>query len=194
MHSSTEQASDKKRRHPRIVLQKGMFVAWHGGDLQLFSRVKTLGTEGLFISVPNPPPVDTKLRLAFDVPGGNVHAQAIVRNIVPGEGMGVEFTRMDLKDRVLLEHLLFVALKGLWLPGCPYRKSLPNRATGRSSKGSLSWAAVVLCFADYRREVPPRTTGRRAFRPRRRNAAIGPPRWIRLPKKCKTDVNIVRTM
>jgi hypothetical protein len=83
-----------------------MSVVWHGGDLQLFSRVRTIGMGGLFISVPNPPPVRTKLRLAFAVPGGNVRAEAIVRNIVPGEGMGVEFTRMDLKDRVLLQKLL----------------------------------------------------------------------------------------
>ena len=47
-----------------------------------------------------------KLRLSFEVPGGNVQAEAIVRNIVAGEGMGVEFTRLGLKDRILLENLL----------------------------------------------------------------------------------------
>jgi hypothetical protein len=102
----TEEVPGQKRRYPRIVLPKGMFVAWHGGDLQLFSRVRTLSMGGLFISVPTPPPVGTKLRLAFEVPGGNVHGEAIVRNIVPGEGMGVEFTRLKLKDRILLEQLL----------------------------------------------------------------------------------------
>jgi len=61
---------------------------------------------GLFISVSDPPPVGTKLRLSFEVPGGNVHAEAIVRNIVPSDGMGVEFTKLGLKDRVLLEKLL----------------------------------------------------------------------------------------
>jgi len=61
---------------------------------------------GLFISVLDPPPVGTKLRLSFEVPGGNVHAEAIVRNIVRGEGMGVEFTKLGLKDQVLLEKLL----------------------------------------------------------------------------------------
>jgi len=102
----TEEVLRPKRRYPRISLPKGMRVAWHGGDLQLFSRVRTRGMGGLFISVPNPPPVGTKLRLSFEVPGGNVHAEAIVRSIVPGEGMGVEFTKLGLKDRVLLEKLL----------------------------------------------------------------------------------------
>src|SRR5258706_274947 len=97
---------NEMRRYLRISWPKGMRVAWHGGDLQLFSRVRTLSMGGLFISVPDPPPVGTKLRLAFEVPGGNVHAEAIVRNIVPSEGMGVEFSRLELKDRILLEKLL----------------------------------------------------------------------------------------
>ena len=102
----TEEVLSQKRRYPRISLPKGMRVAWHGGDLQLFSRVRTLGRGGLFISISNPPPVGTKLRLAFEVPGGNVQAEAIVRNVVRDEGMGVEFTKLRLKDRILLEQLL----------------------------------------------------------------------------------------
>jgi len=106
VHDTTDEAIPPKRRYLRISLPKGMRVAWHGGDLQLFSRVRTLGMGGLFISVLDPPPVGTKLRLAFEVPGGNVQAEAIVRNIFPSEGMGVEFTRLGLKDRILLESLL----------------------------------------------------------------------------------------
>src|SRR6266851_399731 len=105
-HRMTEELLCQKRKYPRISLPKGMRVAWHGGDLQLFSCVRTLGMRGVFISVPDPPPVGTKLRLSFEVPGGNVHAEAIVRNIVRGDGMGVEFTKLGLKDRVLLEKLL----------------------------------------------------------------------------------------
>jgi len=106
VHDTTDEGIPSNRRYLRISLPKGMRVAWHGGDLQLFSRVRTLGMGGLFISVPDPPPVGTKLRLSFEVPGGNVHAEASVRNIVPGEGMGVEFTKLGLKDRILLENLL----------------------------------------------------------------------------------------
>ena len=106
MHSVAEEPARQMRRFPRITLPKGMLISWHGGDLQLFSRVKTIGMGGLFISAPDPPPVGTKLRLAFEVPGGTVRAEAIVRNRIPGEGLGVEFLRMDLKDRLLLKSLL----------------------------------------------------------------------------------------
>src|SRR5438309_11965407 len=96
----TRDVPRQKRRCPRISLPKGMHVAWHGGDLQLFSRFRTLGRQGLFISVPNPPTVGTKLRLAFEVAGGNVEAESIVRNVVGGDGMGVEFTKLGVKDRI----------------------------------------------------------------------------------------------
>ena len=33
-------------------------------------------------------------------------AEAVVRDLIPGEGLGVEFTRMDLGDKLLLQKLL----------------------------------------------------------------------------------------
>jgi PilZ domain len=94
------------RRYRRITLPKGMLVAWYGGDDQRVSRVKTLGMGGLFVAEPNAPAVGTNLRLSFEVPGGSVHVEAIVRNVTPGEGMGLEFTRLNTRDRVLMEILL----------------------------------------------------------------------------------------
>ena len=102
----TEKAYAQKRRFRRVSLPEGMSVAWHGGDLQLFSRVRTIGMGGLFISTPNPAPVGTKLLLAFQVPGGNVRPEAIVRDVAPGQGMGVEFTKLELKERFLLRNLM----------------------------------------------------------------------------------------
>jgi hypothetical protein len=102
----TEESGSKQRRFPRVTLPKGMSVAWLGTDLQLFSRVQVIGMGGLFIATPKPAPVGTKLRLAFQVPGGNVQPEAIVRNVAPGQGMGVEFTRIDPIDRNLLQGLM----------------------------------------------------------------------------------------
>lgn len=95
-----------ERRYARISLPKGMLVAWYGGGEHQISRVATLGMGGLFISAPNPPPVGTNLRLAFEVPNGEVQIEAIVRNVTPGQGMGVEFTRMGPGERLRLRELL----------------------------------------------------------------------------------------
>ena len=50
--------------------------------------------------------VGTDLTLVFEVPGGMILAEAVVRNIVPGEGMGVEFTKMNPQSQALLDELL----------------------------------------------------------------------------------------
>jgi hypothetical protein len=94
------------RRHPRICLPQGMSVTWYGSGQQQVSRVKTLGMGGLFLCGSITLRVGTDLTLVFEVPGGVVLADAVVRNIVPGEGMGVEFTKMNPQGRALLEGLL----------------------------------------------------------------------------------------
>lgn len=104
--AATEPTACVTRRYQRITLPKGMFVAWYGGGEQQVSRAKTLGMGGVFLSVSNPPPIGANLRLAFEVPGGSVRAEGIVRNVVPGDGMGVEFTKLTPRDRILLERLL----------------------------------------------------------------------------------------
>ena len=94
------------RRHQRISLPKGMSATWNGGGQQQVSRVKTLSMGGLFLCGSITLRVGTDLTLVFEVPGGVVLAEAVVRNIVPGKGMGVEFTKMNPQTRVLLERLL----------------------------------------------------------------------------------------
>ncbi len=102
----TTQTHCGTRRDQRISLPNGMSVAWYGGGDQQISRVKTLGIGGVFLSGSRVRPVGSSLRLVFEVPGGIVQAEAIVRSVSPGEGMGVEFTNMNPQDRVLLERLL----------------------------------------------------------------------------------------
>jgi hypothetical protein len=99
------EAKTGERRHQRISLPNGMVVTWYGGGDQQESRVKTLSLGGLFLSG-RAKPVGTELKLIFQVPDGMVFADAIVRNNVPGEGMGVEFTKINPQDRALLERLL----------------------------------------------------------------------------------------
>jgi PilZ domain len=94
------------RRHKRISLPQGMTVTWYGNGQQQVSRVKTLSAGGLFLCGSVTLRVDSHLTLVFEVPGGMVLAEAVVRNIVAGEGMGVEFIKMNPETRVLLEGLL----------------------------------------------------------------------------------------
>jgi PilZ domain len=101
----TEEIRPGARRYERISLPKGMTVAWYGGGQQQTSRVKTLGMGGVFLCGTTLR-VGEELKLVFEVPGGTILADAVVRNIVVGEGMGVEFTKMSDQSRALLEQLL----------------------------------------------------------------------------------------
>jgi hypothetical protein len=83
-----------------------MSVTWYGGGQQQVSRVQTLSMGGLLLCGSITQRVGTDLTLVFEVPGGMILAQAIVRNIIPGEGMGVEFTKMNPQSQALLDELL----------------------------------------------------------------------------------------
>ena len=96
----------KIRRRQRISLPKGMNAAWYGGGDSQVSRVKTLGAGGLFLAACAVRPVGTKLTVMFEVPGGFVQAEAVVRNVLPGEGMGVEFVNIGPQAQALLDNLL----------------------------------------------------------------------------------------
>lgn len=102
----TSEAPCNVRRYERIDLPRGMTVARYGGGDSQVSRVRTLGSGGLFLSADHVRPIRTKLTLLFEVPGGFVQAEAVVRDVSPGEGMGVEFTNVGPQARVLLDDLL----------------------------------------------------------------------------------------
>ena len=102
-------SSAPARRYERAARPSGVTVTWYwagDGDQQV-SCVKALGMGGLFLCGSRVKPVGTILKLIFEIPGGLVFAaDAVVRNIAPGEGMGVEFTKIGPQDRALLERLL----------------------------------------------------------------------------------------
>jgi hypothetical protein len=102
----TKETPRATRRHERISLPQGMSVAWYGGGQQQVSRVKTLSIGGVFLCGAITLRVGSDLTVVFEVPGGMVLAEAVVRNTVPGEGMGVEFTKMNPESQALLERLL----------------------------------------------------------------------------------------
>ena len=99
-------APSAERRHARIALPKGMTVAWYGGGQQQVARVKTLSIAGLCLCGSVTLRVGDALTVVFEVPGGMILADAVVKNNIPGQEMGVELTKMNPESRALLENLL----------------------------------------------------------------------------------------
>lgn len=101
-----EERGIEKRKRPRITLPRGMSITWRGRGESVVSKVQTISAGGLSIMAPEPPPNGELLHVSFEVPAGEVTAQAIVRHSHDGEGMGVEFVGMSDEARARLDHLL----------------------------------------------------------------------------------------
>jgi Tfp pilus assembly protein PilZ len=102
----TNEKSKSDRRYERIATPKGVWVAWQDGKQQNVSRVRDLNVGGLFIATPTPLALGTTVTLLLSVPEGEIRSRAVVRNVVPGEGMGVQFTELSQQDAIRVEKLV----------------------------------------------------------------------------------------
>lgn len=94
------------RRYPRSKVQTQVLVAWMKGTEKHVSRVDDLALGGLFVCTQHPPTVGTSLKLLFNAPEGEVRVRAIVRNVVPGRGMGLAIVSMEQEHRARLDRWL----------------------------------------------------------------------------------------
>ena len=81
-------------------------MAWKIGTQKSVSPVENLALGGLFIRTKNPANSGTILQLVFNTPQGEVRVRVVVRNVTPGEGMGVAIVSMEQEDRGRLDQWL----------------------------------------------------------------------------------------
>jgi hypothetical protein len=94
------------RRYSRAKVPMETLVVWKHGTQKSVSRAQNLGLGGLFVSTQQPPAVGTSLQLLFNAPEGEVRARAIVRNVIPGRGMGLGIVSMEPEHRARLDRWL----------------------------------------------------------------------------------------
>jgi hypothetical protein len=94
------------RRFPRIETPAGVWVSWGTGATTSVSRVSDLNEGGMFISTPVAPFVGTSIKVLLVAPEGEIRAQAIVRNVASGRGMGIEFTALGAEDKACLKKVM----------------------------------------------------------------------------------------
>jgi len=98
--------SKADRRFPRIPTPSGVWVAWQDGARQEVSRVRDLNIGGLFIATTAPLTLGSTLTILLSVAEGEIRSRAIVRNVTPREGMGIQFVEMAQADSIRLERLM----------------------------------------------------------------------------------------
>ena len=98
--------SRENRRYPRIETPLGIWVSWGIGDSSNVSRVADFNEGGMFIATPAAPPVGTTVKVLMVVPEGEIRAMAVVRNMSPAKGMGVEIVSIGVQDKLCLDKLV----------------------------------------------------------------------------------------
>jgi len=95
-----------RRRTSRVETSGGVWVYWRCNRMDDVSCVWDLSAGGLFIVTAAPRPVGMKAKLDFLVQEGQIRAEAIVRHIEPGNGLGLKFTAVTDQDGPHLAALL----------------------------------------------------------------------------------------
>jgi hypothetical protein len=89
-HSLTGRTTPSKRRYPRVKRPAGVRVYWRCEGLEDTSPVRDLSAGGLFLETGETRALGTTIRLEFLVQEGAIRAEAVLRYVRPGRGMGGE--------------------------------------------------------------------------------------------------------
>jgi hypothetical protein len=111
-----------RRVTPRLETTGDVWVFWRCQGMDDVSRVCDLSLGGLFISTAVTPPLGAKAKLEFLIQEGQIRAEAVVRHLIPGGGLGLKFTAITDKD-------------------CPQMVALLNRIRALSSAKGASFPA-----------------------------------------------------
>ena len=95
-----------RRLTSRTEADQGVYVYWSCSGRDDLSRVHDISLGGLFIETPNPRTLGARTELYFLVSEGQIRADAIVRHVTPGKGVGLKFTAVNDQDRRALATLM----------------------------------------------------------------------------------------
>lgn len=121
-----------RRMASRVETMGYVWVYWRCQGMDDVSRVCDMSPGGLFLSTPVPPPLGAKAKLDFLVQEGQIRAEAVVRHLVPGSGIGLKFTGITDKDCphlvALLKRIRSLSSAGASKAYAPARPQIPSSA------------------------------------------------------------------
>jgi len=101
-----QQTSHSRRSSSRIGTTGAVYVCWGSDEYDDTSQVRDLGSGGLFVLTQKSKAVGAKTNLHFLVEEGQIRAEAVVRHVKPGRGLGLKFTAVHEEDRHRLADLM----------------------------------------------------------------------------------------
>ena len=97
--SLTKNVIHSRRHHRRVQTPEGVWAIWRCGQTEDTSRVKDLSVGGLFIETRKVCPIDATVELHFLVQDGEIRANATVRYVKTGNGLGLQFEAVRSEDQ-----------------------------------------------------------------------------------------------
>jgi PilZ domain len=101
-----QQAPHSRRFSSRVGTLGDVHVCWGSVGYDDTSQVRDLSPRGLFVLTRKTKAVGAKTSLYFLVAEGQIRAEAVVRQVKPGRGLGLQFTAVCEEDRRRLADLL----------------------------------------------------------------------------------------
>ena len=98
-HSLAKNVLHSRRHHKRVETPQGVWAIWHCGRTEDTSRVKDLSVGGLFIETRKVCPIGATVELHFLVQDGEIRANATVRYVKAGSGLGLQFKTVRGEDQ-----------------------------------------------------------------------------------------------
>jgi hypothetical protein len=100
------QSIPSRRHYPRVETPDGVWVYWNCKGREDTSQVRDLSMGGLFVETEEVRDVDATIRLDFLVQEGQIRAEAVVRHLKPGRGLGLKFIALTEEDGPRLTALM----------------------------------------------------------------------------------------
>lgn len=94
------------RRASRAEAGERVFAFWNCAGRESLSRVRDLSCWGLFVETPLEENIDAPVNLQFLVDEGQIRANAVVRYVRRGKGLGLKFIAINDQDSQRLAGLL----------------------------------------------------------------------------------------
>ena len=95
-----------RRLSSRVQIRGSVWAYWHCQGHDDLSPVRDISIGGLFLETQKKRMEGMLTRLHFLVEEGQIRADAVVRHVRTGAGLGLKFTAVNEKDRTKLAALL----------------------------------------------------------------------------------------
>jgi hypothetical protein len=94
-----KQVLHSRRQHRRVDDPQGVWVYWRCGRSEDTSRIRDISIGGIFIETRATLPIDATVELSFLVEDGGIASKAVVRYVLPGVGVGLQFKSVRTEDQ-----------------------------------------------------------------------------------------------